>query len=180
MKKVLILGAVVLSVILSGKASAQQFSEQSDLFRTEMIRASGLDTIMFERHASIAVNPVSDDSILIYHEPLPDNMMPRVSIDLGTLTIQAESSDEVVEILEERARELGADWVIGFNEPRRKKIGKDIIYRSQARLFRVLDPTLVDGNAIQTVYSSEERIPDLASAQVWITRYIVEHGQDEE
>lgn len=179
MKKVLILGAIVFSV-LSGKASAQLFSEQSDLFRTEMIRASGLDTIMFERHASIAVSPVSDDSGLIYHEPLPDNTMPRVSIDLGTLTIQAESSDEVVEILEERAREFGADWVIGFNEPRRKKVGNDIIYRSQARLFRVLDPTLVDGNAIQTVYSSDERIPDLAAAHVWITRYIVEHGQDEE
>ena len=176
MKKVLILSVL----ILANFALAQQFSEPQEYFRTEMIRAKGLDTIMFERHASIAVSPVSDDSVLIYHEPQPDNMMPRVAIDLGTLTIQAESSDEVVDILEERARELGADWVIGFNEPRRKKVGSDFIYRSQARLFRVLDPTLVDGNSVQTVFSSEERISDLASAYVWMTRFIVEHGQDDE
>jgi len=180
MKQVFVLGVVVVLSCFAQLVSAQQFSEQSELFRTEVIRAKGLDTIMFERHATIAVSEVSDDSMLIYHEPQPDNTMPRVAIDLGTITIQAESSDEVVEIVEEKARELGADWVVGFNEPRRKKVGNEYIYRSQARLFRVLDPTLVDGNSIKTVYSSEERISDLASAQVWMTRYIVEHGEETE
>lgn len=180
MKKVLTVGVYAVSIFLSGLASAQIFTEQPDLFRKNVIRASGLDSIVFERHSSIQVPEVSKDSILIYHEPLPDNTMPKVSIDLGTLTIQAESSDEVVEILEEKARELGADWVVGFNEPRRKRLGDDFIYRSQARLFRVLDPTLVSGDELETVYSSETQIPDLASAYIWATRYFVEHGEDPE
>ena len=174
---------LVLFLVLAGLAqvaSAQQFTEQGQYFRTEVIEASGLDSIVFERHATITVNAISEDSGLIYHEPLPDNMMPKAAIDLGTITIQAESSDDVVEILEEHARQIGADWVIGFNEPRRKKIGNEFIYRSQARLFRVLDPTLVEATSINSVYASEEHIPDLASAQVWVTRFIVEHGEDGE
>jgi hypothetical protein len=180
MKRVFIINVIVGLLSIAGLSSAQQFTEQSEYFRTEVIRASGLDTIMLERHATVTVPEVPDDSALIYHEPLPDNTMPKSAIDIGILTIQAESSDEVVEILEEKAREFGADWVIGFNEPRRKKIGNEYIYRSQARLFRVIDPTLVDGASMQMVYASEERIPDLASAYVWVTRYIVEDGQDDE
>lgn len=178
MKKVLGLGMLVLGFGVS--ARAQQFSEQPEFWRTEMFRARGLDTIMFERHAAVTVPEIHSDSALIYHEPLPDNVMPKASIDLGTITIQAESSDEVVEILEERARQLGADWVIGFNEPRRKRMGDDYIYRSQARLFRVLDPTLVEEAEIKIVYVSDERIGDLAAAYQWVSRAIVEHGTDDE
>ena len=131
MKKVMYISQFVLAALLvAGVASAQNFVDPESTWRTDLVKASGKDTIRIERHTLIALAEVSDTANLVYHEPLPDNLMPKAAIEIGKITIQAESADEVVEILEEKARELGADWIVGFNEPRLAHIkGYGYFYR---------------------------------------------------
>jgi hypothetical protein len=157
--------AVVLGLMLLASGTrAQRFAEQSDEWKTNVIRASGVDTTIVEMHSSLKLDAVNDTIGLIYHEPNPDMVMPRAGIEVAEITIQAGTADKVVEVLEKQARILGADWIIGFNEPRLKwqKIGSDMkpTYRSSALLYRVFDPELVPESSIVTVDCSEKHLTD--------------------
>lgn len=174
MKKLMYISQFVLvALLMANVASAQNFVDPESTWRTDLIKASGKDTIRVERHTLITLAEVSDDANLVYHEPLPDNLMPKAAIEIGKITIQAESADEVVEILEEQARELGADWIVGFNEPRLAYIkGYGYFYRSSAKLYKVIDDELMPVNSIVSISPLHERIKDLASVMVWLGNYV--------
>lgn len=174
MKKVMYISQFVLAALLmASAASAQNFVDPESTWHTDLIKASGKDTIRIERHTLIALAEVSDTANLVYHEPLPDNLMPKSAIEIGKITIQAESADEVVEILEEKARELGADWIVGFNEPRLAHVkGYGYFYRSSAKLYKVIDDELMPVGDIATISPLHERIKDLASMMTWLDNYV--------
>jgi hypothetical protein len=171
------LAAAFLAVVTS-TSFAQHFVEERSMWKVETIKARGLDTIRLEQHSFFAVPQVNDTMGLVYHEPMPDNIMPKSAIDIGTITIQAESADEVVEILERQARKLGADWIVSFNEPRRTNIGHgDYYYRSQARLYKVIDAELVPAGDVLAVNPRAEKINDFASAVTWAKNYVASSEQ---
>jgi hypothetical protein len=174
MKKLMYISQFVLTVLLgTSVASAQNFVDPEDTWRTDLIEASGKDTIRIERHSMVALREVDDTISLVYHEPLPDNLMPKAAIEVAKITIQAESADEVVEVLEEQARELGADWIVGFNEPRLTyKKGYGYFYRSSAKLYKVIDDELLPVQEIANISPLHERIKDLASMMTWLGNYV--------
>ena len=101
--------------------------------------------------------------------------MPRTSIEVAEITIQASSADEVVKIVEEQARKAGADWIVGFNEPRMKwaKIGSSVkaIYRSQAKLYKVIDPELVPETEIHSIYCDANHIENCNAILSWLDQH---------
>ena len=174
MKKVMYISQFVLAALLvSGVASAQNFVDPESTWRTSLVKASGKDTIRIERHSMVSLPALNDTSNLVYHEPLPDNLMPKSAIEIGKITIQAESADEVVEALEEKARTLGADWIVGFNEPRLAYTkGYGYFYRSSAKLYKVIDDQLMPVVDIASISPLHERIKDLASIMTWLGNYV--------
>ncbi|HYM20669.1 MAG TPA: hypothetical protein VEW28_06665 [Candidatus Kapabacteria bacterium] len=173
MKKVIgIVMAIVAVMLLASSSQAQRFVEQPDQWKTTVIRASGADTMMIERHSSFVLDAINDTLPLIYHEPNPDGVMPRAGIEIAEITIQAGSADEVVAMLEKQARKIGADWIVGFNEPRLKwqKIGGDmkVTYRSTALLYRVFDPELIPEQNIVTVDCSAKHLTDCKAVLTWL------------
>jgi hypothetical protein len=167
-----------LAALVTTSSFAQHFVEDRSAWKVETIKAKGLDTIRFEKHSFFVLPEVNDTLGLVYHEPMPDNIMPKSAIDIGSIVIQAESADEVVEILEREARKLGADWVISFNEPRRTNLGHgDFYYRSQARLYKVINPELVPVGDVLAVSPRKEQIRDFASAITWAKNYVASSEQ---
>jgi hypothetical protein len=175
MKKLTFISQFVLVVLLGvGAAQAQNFVDPESTWRTDLMKASGKDTIRIERRSMVALSEVCDTTALVYHEPLPDNLMPKATIEIGKITIQAESADEVVEVLEEKARELGADWIVGFNEPRLSHIkGYGFFYRSSATLYKVVEEELIAIEDIGAISPLNERMKDLASVMTWLDNYVV-------
>ncbi len=164
--------------VIANNSFAQNFSESSDKWQTTTLRAKGLDTVRIVRHSFVGVPQLHDTSSLTYHEPMPDSLMPKIAIDLGEITIQAESADEVIEILEKQARQLGADWIVSFNEPRMKRIGGgNFYYRSSAQLYKVINPDLVAQSEILAVNISEQHFSNYTSLMTWVKNYV---AQDEE
>jgi len=153
---------MIFLAVAATMVSAQTFSESPAHWKTVTLRASGVDTIKLSERSLFTIPALADTVPLIYYEPYPDSLMPRTSIEVAEITIQASSADEVVKILEEQARQAGADWIVGFNEPRMKwaKIGSDIkaIYRSQAKLYKVIDPELVPETEIHSIYCDANHI----------------------
>src|SRR5205085_4759106 len=136
--------AISLAIGICRSAEAQNFKEREDLWKTELIKARSIDTIRIQRHSFFALQQISDTVGLIYHEPMPDSVMPKSAIEIGKILIQAGSAQDVVAMLEEQARKAGADWIVGFNEPRMKVNKQDqIYYRSEAMLYKVINPDLV-------------------------------------
>lgn len=179
MKKLLYISQFVLGfVVLASVASAQNFVDPESTWRTDLVKASGKDTIRIEHHSMVALKKLSDTSILVYHEPAPDNLMPKAAIEIGKITIQAEDADDVIEALEKKARELGADWIVGFNEPRLAHIkGYGFYYRSSAMLYKVLNDELIPQDDIVSISPLNERIKDMAAVMTWLGNYVSHDGE---
>lgn len=174
MKKLMYISQfVVIALLVAGSVAAQNFVDPESTWRTDIVKASAKDTIRIERHTLLTLSEVEDTIGLVYHEPLPDNLMPKTAIEIGSITIQAESAEEVIEALEENARELGADWIVGFNEPRLAHIkGYGYFYRSSAKLYKVIDDELMPMQDIADISPLNERIKDVASLMTWIGNYV--------
>ena len=153
-------------------ATAQTFVEQPSEWKTVTIKASGIDTTKIVLHSTFALDPINDTLPLIYYEPYPDSMMPKTAIEVASITIQRDNADDVVEILEEQARRLGADWIVGFNEPRGKweKIdgSPEHVYRSTALLYRVIDQELVPKAQVAIVDCSSRNLKQCKAVLTWI------------
>lgn len=174
MKKLMYISMFVFGLLLGASSlQAQNFVDPESTWRTDLVKASGKDTIRIERRSMVALSEVSDTVGLVYHEPLPDNLMPKSAIEIGKITIQAESADEIIEVLEEKARELGADWIVGFSEPRLAHIkGYGYFYRSSAKLYKVINEELMLAQDIANISPLHERIKDLASVMTWLGNYV--------
>lgn len=161
--------AVILTIGISQSGSAQNFKENEGLWKTEIIRAWSIDTIKIEKHSFFVLPEVSDTTALVYHEPLPDSVMPKSAIEIGQITIQASSAEDVIAMLEKQTRALGADWIVGFNEPR-MKINKDreVYYRSQAMLYKVINPELVPESQMSTIDCGENHLQNYSSVEAFV------------
>ena len=157
---------------------AQTFRENDDLWKTETIRARSNDTIRIERHSLFSLPQVSDTTSLVYHEPLPDSVMPKTAIEIGQITIQAGTAEDVVTMMEKQARLQGADWIVGFNEPR-MKISKqgEIYYRSQAMLYKVLNPELMPQSQIAIINCGENHLQNCAAVEAFIKHTVAKSGE---
>jgi hypothetical protein len=166
---------MIFLAVATAVATAQNFSESPAHWKTVTVRAKGMDTIRLSERSLFTIPELSDTVPLIYYEPFPDSMMPRTSIEVAEITIQASSADEVVNILEEQARKAGADWIVGFNEPRLKwvKVDGNIkgIYRSQARLLKVIDPELVPMTDIHSIYCDANHIENCNAVLSWLDQH---------
>ena len=115
---------------------------------------------------------MNDTLGLIYHEPMPDSIMPRSAIVIGTVTIQAEEAADVMKLLEKYARKLGADWIVSFQEPRASLDGDHWkVYRSTALLLHVLDEGFVNQNNIEYSYYGPNHLQNYASVNHWYDQY---------
>lgn len=163
---------VVVALLCASVAGAQRFVEDQSEWKTNTVRESGIDTTRLVMHTSFALEPVNDTLDLMYHEPYPDSVMPRAAIEVAEIIVQADNADDVVEIVEEQARKIGADWIIGFNEPRQKlvRMGSHVVatYRSTALLYKVIDPELVPKNDIAVVDCSANHINGSQAVLAWL------------
>jgi hypothetical protein len=170
----ILLMALVALLFGFSATNAQVFMERQTAWKVQTIEASGIDTTRIVHHSFFSLEPVNDTLPLVYHEPYPDSVMPRTAIEIGRIIIQASTADEVVEILEKQARRNGADWIIGFNEPRMKvvKIGGDAkaVYHSEALLYKVIDDSLEPEGEIATVYCGENHLSSAQAVLTWLDK----------
>lgn len=182
MKLIRILAAIGLTagaaIGFSQSAHAQNFRENEELWKTETIRSRNIDTVRIERHSFFALPAVSDTTPLVYHEPLPDSVMPKSAIEIGEITIQAGTAENVLVMLERQARSQGADWIVGFNEPR-MKINKqgEIYYRSQAMLYKVINPELIQQTQIAIISCGENHLQNCASVEAFVNHVVAKSGE---
>lgn len=153
-------------------ATAQHFTADASDMKRVVVEADDLDSIIYTRYAHFEVPEISDTIGLVYHEPMPDSVMPRSAIVLGKVMIQAEEAEDVVEMMEEFAREQGADWVVSFEEPRkRKNRDGEFYYRSTATLMRVLDDAMIPQSQIAYSTFNESGHKNYASVLTWYDTY---------
>src|SRR5436305_7179466 len=158
--------AAYIAIIFAGTANAQDFREREDHWKTQTIRARCMDTVRLEQHSFFALPKISDTTALVYHEPMPDSLMPKTAIEVGKITVQASSAEDVLAMLEKEARAVGADWIVSFNEPRLKLTAKgEGYYRSQALLYKVINSELVSEQDITEVNCSECHLDSFASIE---------------
>lgn len=162
----------VIAIAAPDAAVAQHFTSDASDIKRVVVEADDLDSIIFNRATPFAVPAISDTIGLVYHEPLPDSTMPRSAIIIGTVTIQAEEAEEVVEKLEEFARKQGADWVVSFEEPRKRKNREgDFYYRSSATLMRVLDDAMIPQSQVAYSTFRESGHKNYAAVMSWYDTY---------
>lgn len=171
-KPLSIIWIVAATLIVAQAAQAQRFVEKPAEWTVRNVRASGIDTTRLEMHASFALDAINDTLPLIYHEPYPDSVMPRTAIEVAVITVQADNADEVVTIIEKQARKIGADWIVGFNEPRLHVVKIDGtargIYRSSATLYRVINPELVPQSDIAVVDCGPSHMHECKAVLSWL------------
>ncbi|MEI8134714.1 MAG: hypothetical protein WCH46_06500 [bacterium] len=156
--------------------SAQNFREESDLWKTETLRATNTDTIKLERHSFFALPKLNDTTSIVYHEPMPDSIMPKSAIEIGEVTVQGATAEDVIAMLEKQARKEGADWIVSFNEPRLKFNARhEGYYKSQAVLYKVINADLVPEANIAEVNCTESHILTCDAAREYV-QSLVAHG----
>lgn len=170
--------SVSAAMCFSQSVQAQNFRENEELWKTETIRSHNVDTVKIERHSFFALPTVNDTTPLVYHEPLPDSVMPKSAIEIGQITIQAGTAADVLALLEKQARSQGADWIVGFNEPR-MKINKqgEVYYRSQAMLYKVINPELVQQTQIATISCGENHLQNCAVVEAFVNHVVAKSGE---
>jgi hypothetical protein len=159
------LAAIFGLLTLHGSASAQYFESKPANFQKQVLRASGHDSIIVVRATPFDLPKVNDSVELTYHEPMPDSIMPRSAVVVGTITIQAEEPDGIIQSLEKYARQNGADWIVSFQEPKASLTKDDHwkVYRSTALLLKVLDPQFIEQGDITYNYYEHSKLSNYAS-----------------
>lgn len=164
--------AILMGLVMPLSASAQHFALPADQAKLEVIDADDLDSVLYRQLTPFAVPEIHDTMDLVYHEPMPDSTMPRIAMILGTVMIQDEDADDIIEIVEELARERGANWIVAFSEPqRRKSVKGEFYYRSTATLMRVMDDALIPQSQIAVRDYREEQLQSFASVSTWYDNY---------
>jgi len=152
-------------LLATQSASAQYFESKPISFQKQVLRAKGHDSIIVVRATPFELPKISDSVELTYHEPMPDSIMPRSAIVVGTITIQAEEPDDIVQSIEKYARQNGADWIVSFQEPKALLTKDDHfkVYRSTALLLKVLDDQFIDQVDLTYNYYENNKLSSYAS-----------------
>ena len=170
MAAMIILGAV--TCMNFSAARAQYFQSRESTAKQQVMVADGLDSVLFASLTPFALPATPDSVQFTYHEPMPDSIMPRSAMVVGTVTVQSQDPDVLVTRMEKFARQSGADWIVSFAEPRlfHDKSGNRL-YRSSAQLLRVLDPTLIQQTDLQYSYYEISKLRNYASVTKWFDSY---------
>ena len=178
---IVLLLAVITVELIANSSYAQYFESLPQQAQHQIVRASGRDSMIVERTTPFDL-PATPDSIeFMYHEPMPDSIMPRSAIVIGTVTMQFEYPDELVERLEKYARKNGANWIVSFQEPR-AVLTKDRmkVYRSKALLLHVLDQQFIQQSDISYSYYEQSNLHSYAAVNQWFDMYGKHFGLKED
>jgi hypothetical protein len=143
----------------------------------EILKSSDHDSVILQSSTPFEVPAVNDTVSLTYHEPMPDSIMPRSAIVIGTIVVQSEQSEDVISMMEKYARKLGADWIVSFQEPR-ALLAPDRwkVYRSTALLLHVLDDRFIDQNSVEYSYYGPNHLQNYAAVTKWYDMYSKHYG----
>ncbi len=168
--------ATVALFMLPRVGQAQYF--MSEHLQHKVLKSSGRDSVILLSATPFSVPKMNDTLPLVYHEPMPDSIMPRSAVVIGTIEIQAELLEDVVPNLEKYARQLGADWIVSFQEPR-ALLTKDKwkVYRSRALLLRVLDPQFINQSDIAYAYYEQQSLSNYAAVDHWFDQFGKGYGE---
>ncbi len=157
-------------LLMPAMGNAQYFIAEHS---TRLVLKSGkLDSVILQSSTPFEVPAVNDTMGLIYHEPMPDSIMPRSAIVIGTIAVQAENGEDVAPMLEKYARKLGADWIVSFQEPKPVlNADKWKVYRSTALLLHVLNDDFIDQNSIEYAYYGPNHLQNFAEVSHWYGVY---------
>ena len=180
-----IFGKIALLItILIGFAALPAVSCRAQYFisehlSTKILESGRFDTVILLSATSFDVPAMNDTLPLIYHEPMPDSIMPRSAIVIGTITVQELQAEDVVPAVEKYARKLGANWLVSFQEPKPliEKNGWKV-YRSKALLLRVLDDQFIPETHIAYTYEEQTNLPNYAAVSQWFEQYGQHYGSD--
>lgn len=166
----LLLPILTALIVLPAVSHAQYFI--SEHLKTEVLDAGKYDSVILLSATPYAVPALNDTFPLMYHEPRPDSIMPRSAVVIGTITVQELNADDVVPAVEKYARQLGADWLVSFQEPRATVLKNGWrVYRSRALLLRVLDDQFIKENNIAYTYEEKANLPSYAAISHWFDQY---------
>src|SRR5438552_8909487 len=163
---------LVAAVFFATESRAQYFEAMPSHAEQQVVKANGRDSVIVERLTPFDLPKMNDTIKLVYHEPMPDSIMPRSAIVIGTIRLQFENADDVVPAMEKYAQKAGADWIVSFQEPRAALTGdKWKVYRSTALLLRVLDPYLIDESHISYSYYEQNKLGNYAAVNQWFDAF---------
>ena len=174
---VFLLAGIAIMAFGASTCNAQYFQSLPERSERQVVRAHGLDSLIVMRNTPFDLPATPDSVKFMYHEPMPDSIMPRSAIVIGTVTMQFEDPDELVERLEKYARKSGADWIVSFQEPH-AVLTKDRmkVYRSTAVLMRVLDPQFINQSDISYSYYEQSNLHNYAAVNQWFDTYGKHYG----
>jgi hypothetical protein len=93
------------AILFAANAKAQYFQSQPNHKQHTVVKASGYDSVIVDRSTPFDLPKTNDTLPFIYLEPMPDSIIPRSAIVIGTITLQFEDIEDVVPALEKYARE---------------------------------------------------------------------------
>jgi len=162
----------VIAMLLAQNANAQYFQSLPGHTLRIVVKASGYDSVIVDRLTPFELPRMNDTLPFVYHEPMPDSVMPRSAIVIGTITLQFEDASDLVPALEKYARKAGADWIVSFQEPK-AVLTKDHwkVYRSTALLLHVLDPNFINQTQVSYSYYEENKLQNFAAVSGWFDSY---------
>ena len=164
MKKI-IGGIMGLAILAFGVPAGygQYFQSRPEHAVRQVEMSNDRDSVIVERMTPFDVPAVNDTVTMIYHEPMPDTIMPKCAVVVGSVTVQCEYAENISPALEKYARKMGADWIISIQEPQALLTADHWkVYRSTATLLRVLDPEFIDQAGIQFSYYEERPFENFA------------------
>lgn len=159
-------------MLQAGMASAQYYQLKSADGQRQVLKASGRDSVIVERLTPFDLPAISDSVELMYHEPMPDSIMPASAIVLGQIRIQMVDRDDIVPLIEKYARKAGADWIVSFSEPKGyRTLNGDTYWRASATLMKVLDPTFIEQDKLQYCYYEDQHLQNYAALQQYMEKH---------
>ncbi|MFI5201420.1 MAG: hypothetical protein ACHQNE_03440 [Candidatus Kapaibacterium sp.] len=151
----------------------------SEHLNRQVLKSGQYDSVVVLSATPFVVPPINDTMPLVYHEPMPDSIMPRSAIVIGTISVQAEHAEDVVPMVEKYARKLGADWLISFQEPRPVILKNGWkVFRSRALLLRVLDDQFINEGHIAYAYDEQYKFQNYAALSNWFGQYGKHYGSE--
>ncbi len=174
----LLFGALTMGII-PALTQAQYFEALPTNVQHITVKSSGRDSVLVDRATPFELQATNDTIQLMYHEPMPDSIMPRSAVVIGTITLQFEDAEDIAPALEKYARKAGADWIVSFSEPR-AVLTKDRwkVYRSTAILLHVLDAHFIQQSDIAYSYYEQNKMRSFAALSDWFEVYGKHYGSD--
>jgi hypothetical protein len=158
------IAAAILLTVGAGTASAQYFQSLPGNAVKQVLEADDHDTLIVQRMTPFDLPELADSVEIMYHEPMPDSIMPKSAVVIGTLQLQFEESEQISKELEKYARRAGADCIVSFTEPK-AVILKDgwKVYRATAMLLHTLDQDFVPQSQLSYSYYEKRQFTNFAS-----------------